>query len=157
MCIMVYIYKHCPSFISSAKSGLCQFFHLFLKTFSIFHFIFNFNCSEKMSGCVVVLVLKPIVSIRTQAYRCVSLRGGLSKGSQPVFTKDLWQSESKYFQQMLFDSSEAFFMFLKLLIYLPPKKVIRFQVTNCISLSVNLETYCSFELFLIFQNVIIQM
>ena len=37
----------------------------------------------------------------------------------------------------------------------PPKKIIRLQVTNCISLLVNLEAHCSFELFLIFQNAII--
>ena len=36
---------------------------------------------------VVVQVLRPIISNRIQAYRWDALSGGLSKGSQPVFTR----------------------------------------------------------------------
>ena len=48
------------------------------------------------------------------------------------------------------DSSEISFYVLQILI---PTRMIRLQVTNCISLLVNLEINSSFELFLIFQNV----
>ena len=42
---------------------------------------------------------------------------------------------------------------MELLSCLPPMRMIRLQITNCISFLVNLEAYCSFELFLTFQNV----
>ena len=42
---------------------------------------------NEFRNVVVVQVLRPIISIRIQAYRWDALRGGLSKGSQPVFTR----------------------------------------------------------------------
>ena len=45
-------------------------------------------------------------------------------------------------------------IYIYICIAMAPKRMIRLQVINCISFLVNLEVYCSFELFLIFQNVI---
>ena len=56
---------------------------------------------------------------------------------------------------MLFNSSETSFMFLQLLSCLPPTRMVRLQVSNCTSLLINMDAYCSFELFLIFQIVVI--
>ena len=52
------------------------------------HF-FNVKIVWKLQNRLVgwLLVLRPIVSLGTQAYRWNALRGGLSKGSQPVFKR----------------------------------------------------------------------
>ena len=103
---MVYIYRHCPLILSSAKLVYVCFFIYLWRFFS--------------------------------------------------FRKEIAQSETKYFLQMLFDSSETSFKFLKLLSCLSPIRMIKLKFTVFL-FWVILDTYCSFELFLIFQNVIIYM
>ena len=50
--------------------------------------VFFFN-NKTYVILVLMQVLRPIVPKRTQAYKWVALHGCLSKGSQPLFTRDL--------------------------------------------------------------------
>ena len=50
-------------------------------------FFFRIKSDKVSHLLLLVVVLRPIVSLGTQAYRWSALHGGLSKGSQPVFTR----------------------------------------------------------------------